>query len=58
MNINMKNKKFIMLDEEKSIEMKVKDTKLEQVKSLKYLREQIENNGKEGVKINGKKLTP
>jgi len=47
-----------MLDEEKSIEMKVKDTKLEQVKSLKYLREQIENNGKEGVKINGKKLTP
>jgi len=52
MNINMEKTKIMLLSEEESVEMEVEDIKLEQVKSLKYLGVQIQNNGKQEAEIN------
>ena len=41
----------MILDGEESVEMEVKEIKLEQVKSLKYLWVQIQNDGKQEAEI-------
>ena len=46
-NINMEKTKIMILGGEESIEMGMEGIKLEQVKNFKYLRVQIQNNGKQ-----------